>query len=1064
MNKDLINELIRIVEQLPDENSCLDYKLIPYKNNQSAELVKDLCAFLNSEEGYKKDKYIIIGINDKKEVMGITTSSMQDDRFDQSAADYIFPRPLIESGTFKHKIRENELTFGYIYISKDNTDRVYEINKNCFYKKDKSEYTLEEALSKTAVASTAWIRRGSCKRILDEYTRRKIYESDKLKKDFFINNSGVYYNTDDSISNKIIKAALLFGKWNENNENDKKMLENYTGILYEDFVEKLRLISKKENDYIFKKGTWEIKNRQKYIKYYALDFYKEDFDNFYKIVVEVLKEKHPKLDLSVDKRYLYNIYGKLTKYSSELREGISENLVLVESLKNEFENCKIDASNYVILSIREILKNSDWRVWASLDKCLPLLAESSPIEFLNQFEDYIKKDKEIKIITECENGITLYNYSISIYSSLELIAWDKDTFVRSCMDLATLAKKDKNAINHIVSIILPWYPNTFAPFTFRKTLVENILKFDIDIGWQIIKKLMPGITTYSVPTYKPKYINVPEEEISITNKEYYEQIDEYVMLMIKYSRTSDDRLIDLIDLLNKVSKNNFDKICNYLKASKIKNKNDKSKYKLWNKLKKLVTWLNKQKKIKEEIKAEMINKIECVVNVLKPNDDTYIISRLFVNNSWDLLEDYDNYDESERKLHELQIKEIKNLCNKKGISHILYLANIVEDSYKLGFVFANIKLTDEEEKNLILYNLDKSNKLIDFSKGYIYKKYNIDKNEYNIKSLYELSIKSKINFLQMLPFTIQTFKRVEELLKNKYKNYWKFVDIRTITDNDTLEYIIKKLMEVERYTRVLWIYRLSLNNKVKKIDNNIILTCLEKIKDNFNQYDICEIIVDLQKNGADKNRLFCIEWKYLPLLNDGDYRPITMESELASNVKKYVEILELAYKEHSKEKDDRNIDSNISINAYRLLHQWKVVPGTEKNEFINKNKLNSWYEEMIELCKKKDRLEVGLLCFGNVLFYSPKDKKGFWIDKSVANILNGNDIIRNGFRNKAVNSVGVVYCDENGTEYLKKRDEYYQKAEQTELEGYHKFATALREIAQDFEFHANHIKDKFYDR
>lgn len=1064
MNKELINELIRIVEQLPDENSCLDYKLFPYENDKSAELVKDLCAFLNSEEGYKKDKYIIIGISDKKEVRGITTFPMQDDRFYQSAADYIFPRPSIESGTFKHKIRENELTFGYIYISKDNTDRIYEINKDCFYKKDKSEYTLEKSLSKIAVASTAWIRRGSCKRILDEYTRRKIYESDKLKKNFFINNNVVYSNIDGSISNKIIKAALLFGKWNENNENDKKMIENYTGILYEAFVEQLRLISKKENDYIFKRGIWEIKNRQKYIKYYALDFYKEDFDNFYKIVVEVLKEKHPKLDLSVDERYMYNIYGKLTKYSSELREGISENLVLVEFLKNEFENCKIDASNYVILSIREILKNSDWRIWASLDKCLPLLAEASPIEFLNQFEDYLKKDKEIKIITECENGITSYNYSISIYWSLELIAWDTDTFVRSCMDLAILAKKDKNAIDHIVSIILPWYPNTFAPFIFRKTIVENILKFDIDIGWQIIKKLMPGITTYSVPTYKPKYINVPEEETSITNKEYYEQIDEYVMLMIKYSKSSDDRLIDLIDLLDNVSKNNFDKICNYLKTSKIKNKNDKSKYKLWNKLKRMINWLNKQKEIKEEIKAEMIDKIECVANVLKPNDDTYITSRLFVKNSWDLLEDYDNYNESERKLHELQIKEIKNLCNKKGISHIIYLANIVEDSYKLGFVFANIKLTDEEEKNLILYNLDKSDKLIDFSKGYIYKKYNIDNNEYNIKSLYELSIKSKNNFLQMLPYTIQTFKRVEELLKNEYKNYWKLVDIRTITDNDTLEYAIKKLMEVERYTRVLWMYRLSLNNKVKKCDNNIILTCLEKIKDNFNQYDICEAIEDLQKNGADKDRLFYIEWKYLPLLNHGDYRPITMETEIASNVKKYVEILELAFKEHSKEKDDRNIDSNISMNAYRLLHQWKVVPGTEKNGFIDEKKLNSWYEEMKKVCKEKDRLEVGLSCFGNVLFYSPKDKKGFWIDKSVANILNGNDIIMDGFKNKAFNSVGVVNWDENGTDYLRKRDEYRQKAEQTELEGYYNFATALREIAQNFEFHANHMKDTFYDR
>lgn len=45
MNEELIGKLIRIVEQLPDENSCLDYKLFPYDNEKMPEFVKDLCAF-----------------------------------------------------------------------------------------------------------------------------------------------------------------------------------------------------------------------------------------------------------------------------------------------------------------------------------------------------------------------------------------------------------------------------------------------------------------------------------------------------------------------------------------------------------------------------------------------------------------------------------------------------------------------------------------------------------------------------------------------------------------------------------------------------------------------------------------------------------------------------------------------------------------------------------------------------------------------------------------------------------------------------------------------------------
>ncbi len=258
-------------------------------------------------------------------------------------------------------------------------------------------------------------------------------------------------------------------------------------------------------------------------------------------------------------------------------------------------------------------------------------------------------------------------------------------------------------------------------------------------------------------------------------------------------------------------------------------------------------------------------------------------------------------------------------------------------------------------------------------------------------------------------------------------------------------------------------YRLSLhNNKAIKYDSNIVLTCLEKINNNFNQFDICDAINNLQKEkDVDINRLFYIEWKFLPLLNHGDYRPITMEKVISSDADRYAEILQLAFREHSKSKDTRNIDSNIATNAYRLIHQWKLVPGTKDDGYIDSNKLKIWYENMKGICKKIDRLEVGLSCFGKVLFHSPEDISGFWIDKSVADIINNNETIRNGYKTEAFNSVGVVNWDENGTAYMNKYKEYNQKAENTELSGYYKFATALREIAKDFEWHAENMKDEY---
>ena len=60
MNYELLVELKKIIDELPSENSCLDYKLFPYENSKFSEFIKDLCAFLNSEEGYGRNKFIII--------------------------------------------------------------------------------------------------------------------------------------------------------------------------------------------------------------------------------------------------------------------------------------------------------------------------------------------------------------------------------------------------------------------------------------------------------------------------------------------------------------------------------------------------------------------------------------------------------------------------------------------------------------------------------------------------------------------------------------------------------------------------------------------------------------------------------------------------------------------------------------------------------------------------------------------------------------------------------------------------------------------------------------------
>lgn len=150
------------------------------------------------------------------------------------------------------------------------------------------------------------------------------------------------------------------------------------------------------------------------------------------------------------------------------------------------------------------------------------------------------------------------------------------------------------------------------------------------------------------------------------------------------------------------------------------------------------------------------------------------------------------------------------------------------------------------------------------------------------------------------------------------------------------------------------------------------------------------------------------------------------------------------------------------MNAYRLLNIWQTTPGIKSKGIIDINKLNNWYKEMKKLAIEKDRLEVSLLHFGEVLFYSQKEEGEPWIDDSIAALLNNEDaeMIRRGFSLQAINSVGVINADKDGTAWLKLEKEWKNKEQRTD-DKYFRFKETIRDIAEGFHEEAEHMKEHY---
>ena len=435
------------------------------------------------------------------------------------------------------------------------------------------------------------------------------------------------------------------------------------------------------------------------------------------------------------------------------------------------------------------------------------------------------------------------------------------------------------------------------------------------------------------------------------------------------------------------------------------------------------------------------------------------------------MDDRKDYKIGEQQLYKIQL-DLADKILSLGLEECINFAKNIEDSYLFGICNAELNLSKSLEEKIMNHLESKNLKLVDYAKGYTYKAFKLNGFEWiETLNMNNWSMHKKLNFLLVLPHDKKTFELVKSQMGTNEINYWKNVDIRIVNDIDDLNYATEMLLNADRPEKSLWIICSSLyRDNDCNYNKDIAINCLKLMLKhqerlgNMDAHHITQIIKNLQDSDISQEELFNIEWSYLPLLDGREARPITIEKMMSDDPKVYNDILCLAYKPHSMKSNPKKVNENVATNAYRLLNQWKLVPGLS-NGIIDKEKLNNWYVQMIDICKKSDRLEAGLSNFGKVLYHSPKDKSGFWIDKNVAEILNRDDadIIRSGFHTEAFNSLGVINYDSEGSVFESLAKEYEEKAISADTEGFYRLAKEMRKLADTYKYEAEHTREHYYD-
>lgn len=1047
---DFITETL---SRLPSECAYLDYKEIPYLKDHYHDLIKDVIAMLNCEEGIGYNKAIIFGVSDNnpRDLIGIgsflaNATEKFDDATYQTVFDRITPRPHITVGTVTYQGR----TFGYVFMDASmNREWIYEV---------KETFISKSSPTKSGVfIGQAFTRRGSKNYVMMQQDRDHLKEVCGTPLSIRWNQN--WCPTYTSEIDPILIAAII-SCWNENNRNDCALVELFSGVPYSSWIQPLRKLYENGDPSItFSNNIWNVKNPEAILEVFGIQLYDSHIAKISELMKRAFLDYDTKYDLKSTERFAASIYHKSSQYSASIRYGFSNFLAIAGNFPERFPSCSSWKLKKLIDDmIRKVIKSSDWRIIATMENNFQLLAEASPLCFTKSVQEAITAEDSglCAYLSESEDLFGKQFYGSRLVYALTLVSCKQEFFSHACFSAFCVLKIRPEYLETLTSVFLPWAPKTEAPFPQRISIIKQFFEEDDALAWKLLGTLLPGQTTACGAFEKPKYLACKIKERNSTSDTYWEESDAYLELAIEKGASSKDRLLTLLEFLDKAPEDIFYKMLVAVETASLTYTDDE-KYVIWNKLLNLFCKHKQFPDADWTIPEEPLDAIASLAEKIAPKDRRIKIRRLFQNGIHDILpEKYNSYVERDTALTTLRLKELDWCYQTYGLESLVCCIESFESVRHVGSLLAKLSFTDECDNNIYKWLASSHDKQKALAKEYLQERFRICGISWLRTQLEGHSQKEIAMVLGAIPLTLESMCLAEQLLTDQLDEYWRQVPVWGLEDTAKADHIIQKLLQYERPSDALELIS-TMHYAGHFLEGEATfetLKTLATIQHNdivqHDAYAVVNLIEWLQENWDDE-RVTLLEWWYFKLFQSyGSKGPKRLYMTLANNPDFFMEMLCHAFKgRHETKREISDDESQIGAHSFEVLHRWNITPGTTEDGAIDSDRLHTWFLTVKTASKEKDRYEIAMQLIGAAFFYSPPDPDGLFIYHSVAELLHKEgDALREGYYNEAIKSRGAHFVDPSGAPEFALEKKYNDYAMQVDTLGLFRFAEKLRLLAK----------------
>jgi hypothetical protein len=344
-----------------------------------------------------------------------------------------------------------------------------------------------------------------------------------------------------------------------------------------------------------------------------------------------------------------------------------------------------------------------------------------------------------------------------------------------------------------------------------------------------------------------------------------------------------------------------------------------------------------------------------------------------------------------------------------------------------------------------------------------------------------LSVRQRARLL----LTIEEFPTVWERLEDDVADvYWREFRIHGLGPEFAyVERVVEALYGVGRFAAGLDIMHLYLRTESDGRWADLVARGLEELLadggdaelERLRNYGLRELFNYLERVDFDPGRLARLEWGYLPAF-EYEPAPPALSRYLSESPEFFVDVLSRVFPPGNEDAEDKNGEEAdgdeeaeggegdeenaeaaerqvIGANAYRLLSEWRTVPGLNGGA-IDPDVLRGWVEEARARLREARRLRIGDTYIGKVLATSPPDGDGSWPPRAVRDLLEvvESKELRDALGTQIINSLGVTSRGVlDGGDLERDKAAVYREHADALADRWPQTAAVLRDAAETFE-------------